>query len=252
MKKKIMIILGLLVAIVLVGFSVYYFVFRKNDNKNIGEEKVYNCLYMVSGDEFNNTSLETYNYDLKVINDVVVESDITVEQHYKDYDSFYENYSRLNTDDKSKGEIVAYDFDKYLLVFKKIERPNVNYNNYLNSNNLNNLSCSIKEEKESVAPSENKTDIKHLCSKDSSVYLFTVDENDNITSVKNGTKHIMNSVEEFEQRVNVLKDNEFVSYIYDIDNLTITQLNVFKLRSPSTYSDYVLKNLNDYDCEIME
>ena len=84
------------------------------------------------------------------------------------------------------------------------------------------------------------------------MYLFTVDENDNITSAKNGTKHIMNSVEEFEQRVSVLKDNEFVSYIYDIDNLTITQLNVFKLRSPSTYSDYVLKNLNDYDCEIME
>jgi hypothetical protein len=62
----------------------------------------------------------------------------------------------------------------------------------------------------------------------------------------------MNNLDEFIQRRSVLKDSEYVSYLYDEENLIITQLNVMTSDDNITLSEYINKYLSTYECSKIE
>ena len=256
MKKNFK-ILGLLFLIILVIIYIAILVIKTIDNKNVNSNTVANeyiCNYVVSGDDFINTSLEKYNYDIVVnSNNKVLSSTVLIEQHFNDYESFFEYYNKYNSEDSTYGELIAYDFDAYLTVLKKEEKPNVDLNKYKEDNKLSNITCTIKENNQnSISNKENNSDIKYLCTKDSSVYYFAVDNNGIITTMKNGTIHQMKDIEDYNQRSSVLEDNDYVTYLYDDQNLTITQLNLFEVPSNTKYNSYVEEQLKDFECKLME
>jgi hypothetical protein len=95
-------------------------------------------------------------------------------------------------------------------------------------------------------------DNEYICKKDSSVFYFLADKVGNIKVIKNGTAHKMNNLDEFIQRRSVLKDSEYVSYLYDEENLIITQLNVMTSDDNITLNEYINKYLSTYECSKIE
>ena len=248
MKKNNKIILLLILIIAIIAY-IGYLVVKSFDKKETKLSEL-TCTFMVKNDEFNNTTKEKYDYELTVTdNNEVVNYKVTIEQYFKDYDAFYENYSRYNDANSKFGTLVAYDFDTYLTVIKKEEKVNMPLDEFKNKNKLENIECKPKEQEKQVeVEQKNDNDIEYLCKKDASVYYLLAENNGNIKTIKNGTEHKMNDIDEFNQRRSVLKDNEYVSYLYDVDNLTITQLNMMVNEENITAREYMSKYLSTYDC----
>lgn len=255
MNKKIL-ILGLSVGIILVCAYIGFLVFKSNEKKP--EQKIdtkeYTCLYETrSQDGDVNLGRYTYNVVVNKENDSVIKETLTAEKHYNKYDLFYEDYSRYNTTNEVEYKLVAYDFDTKMLVLQKESEPNMSYSEYIEMRPFDASSC--KEKTESAEVTETKvsdSDKRYLCKKDNNAFYFTVDNFDKITSAKSGSIHKMNSLEEFNQRASVLKSNDTVLYLFDRDNLIITQLVTFNGYGNITYNEYIITNLSDYDCNLME
>ncbi len=255
MKKRIL-ILGLAIVIVLVctyfGFKIF------NNINSLNEQKIetteYACLYETrSQDGEVNLGRYTYNIIVNKENNNVIKEKITAEKHYNTYDLFYEDYSRYNTSNEVEFKMLAYDFDTLLLVLQKEGEPNISYSKYIEMRPFDASSCKEKNEDNKVYDSKaSDSDNKYLCKRNNNVFYFTVDKNGVITSAKSGSTHVLESIDEFEKRVSVLKDTEYVSYIYDIDNLTITQLNVVNFGDSIIFNDYVNNSLNGYECNLVE
>lgn len=248
MKKNNKIIL-LVILIIAVLAYVGYLVVKSFEKKETKLSEL-SCTFMVKNDEFNNTTKEKYDYELTVTeNNEVVNYKVTIEQYFKDYDTFYENYSRYNDINNKFGTLVAYDFDTYLTVIQKEEKVNMTLDEFKNKNRLENIECKPKEKETQVeVEQKNESDIEYLCKKDTSIYYLLTEQNGLIKTIKSGTEHKMNDIDEFNQRRSVLKDNEYVSYLYDVDNLTITQLNIIVNEEDITAREYMSKYLSAYDC----
>ena len=249
-NNKIILLVILIIAILAyIGFLL----FKSNEKKETKLSDL-TCSFIVNNDEFNNTTKEKYEYELTVNeNNEVVNYVVTIEQHFKDYDTFYENYSRYNDVDNKYGTLIAYDFDNYLTVIKKEEKVNIQLEEFKSKNRLENVECKPKQEAKAVEVEDKETgDNEYICKKDSSVFYFLADKVGNIKVIKNGTAHKMNNLDEFIQRRSVLKDSEYVSYLYDEENLIITQLNVMTSDDNITLNEYINKYLSTYECSKIE
>lgn len=247
--KKIRLILIIFILLIMIGvFLFIYTQTKKETNKSTTKE--YECTYRL-GENFElNSFSEKHIYDIKIKNDIVTNVSITEKYIYKDYDTYYRYYNLYNITD-TEYKILGSDPDAYMLQITKTEEPNISYEEYLKNNKIEEKSCKEKTNIEiGIEKKVNSTDNTYICKHDNLISYITVDSNNLITSVMDGTIHKIDTKEEYDKIKSNLVENDVLKYIYDEDNLSITQLNKMLVTEDLDYDNYIKNSLFGYICEL--
>ena len=254
-KNKIILIIIFLIAFILLILGVFAYYKQNNtksSKKNNSLDQIYECEYIVTDNFELNTFKEKHSFDILVNENVIKNVKIYKNYYFNDKESFDRVYSMYNSDKSDGYKIEGYDSDSLMISITKTETPNTTLNNYLKKNNILEKYCSKKEKNAENKKEKqvNNQDKKYICKYNNLVSYITVDKNNMITSIMNGTTHKVETVEEFNTIKNTLKENDVLKYLYDEANLTITQLNKMFIYEDMEYDKYIKNSLSNYECII--
>lgn len=223
-------------------------------SNNIADDTTnYECKHIETNNMELNAFKINYTYNIEVKKDKVVKTEEYKNIYFNTYDDFMRIYSKYNGAENDGYKVIGYDFDNNYLAISKSEKQNISFSEYKTNNKILDEYCSIKT-KNSIKKEKKvaKKDKTYICKYNNLVSYITVNNNNIITSVMNGTIHKIDTQEEYNNLKNTLKENEVLKYIYDDNNLNITQLNKMFVYDDMNYDNYISTSLSNYTCVLSE
>lgn len=251
MKKKVIIIV-LVVAILVaaLGFGYYELFYKSNKTtpEVIVDDGFYVCSKRVLNEEIYGSNQVIHEYNMNVSNGNISDLKYYEILFYADTEAYQ---SALSSNDFGDMTVAGKNEERLFIELYSEPDNELSYNDFIATDDLQNYDCILSESTTDNFQKEVlSTDKKYKCIKGKEVAVLTVDTNDYITSMYQGSiKEYSDSATYYSDKANdQAMNNEYLLFEYDDKNYTITQLAVTRLDSNPTFTDLKNGQFTNYTC----
>lgn len=249
MKKKI--IIPILIIIILSGMGFVIYSYFKN-NKTVTETTVddgsYICSKRVINEDINGSNEVIHEYDMDVTKGSISNLKYYEILFYADTKSYQDAIKSNNFGDMT---VLASNEERlFVELFNNLD-TDLTYNDFIKQEDLANYDCTLSQTNKEIFNNDiSNSDIKYRCLNGKEIVVLTVDANDYVTSMYQGSIKTYSDPTTYYNDKKTDQDtvNEYLKFEYDDKNYTITQMAITRLDSNPTYKSLINGQLENYTC----